>query len=147
MQKSLRWYKNWKCSIKETHLTVWLVKADVVNKFFICHTPGHLSCSPRPCKSLPVLPGSGTAWLTGSCWHCCWMCANPPAPASALTCTEPCLPLLRLSYPGRDVTKVTHPGRCSASTDSFLMAPSPVLIPQDQACIVRQQRECHRADF
>lgn len=51
------------------------------------------------------------------------------------------------SYPGRDVTKVTHPGRCPASTDSFLMTPSPVLIPQDQACIARQQRECRRADF
>lgn len=97
MQKSLRWYKNWKCSIKETHLNVWLVKADVLNNFFICHTPRRLSCSPHLDESFPVLPGSGTTWLTGPCWRCCWMCANPPAPASAPTCTEPCLHLLCLT--------------------------------------------------
>lgn len=60
MQKSPRWYKEWKCPIKRTHLNVWLVKVNVVWKFFICHTPWDLSrlqcrlarCSPECRESI-----------------------------------------------------------------------------------------------
>lgn len=149
MQKALRWYKNWKCSIKRTHLNVWLVKVNVVLKFFICHTPWGLSCLPMPCESLLVLSG---VWGQHGHQRFCWWAAGYAKIHLAhglLLLLFPKLATVRnfhpppafYSYPDRDAAHVTHPDRCKAPDSCFLRTPSPVLMPQDQAYTLRCTRE------
>lgn len=119
MQKSLRWYKNWKCSIKSTHLNVWLVKVNVVLKFFICHTPWGLSCLPCLWKPPPC-----TLWSEGEhdqpcfCWcapGCVQICLTPGLrfhyPKLATLRNSP-LPAAFYSSSGRNMTEVPCPSGC-----------------------------------
>lgn len=80
MQKSLRWYKNWKCSIKRIHLNVWLVKVNVVLKFFICHTPWGLSCLPCLWKLPTALSGVKENMTNRASAGVLWICANLSRP-------------------------------------------------------------------
>lgn len=123
MQKSLRWHKNWKCSIKRTHLNVWLVKVNVVLKFFICHTPWGLSYLPCLWK----LPHC-TLWNEGEhdqphfCWRapgCVQICLAP-----GLRFHYPKTATLKIfprsaafySYSGRNMTKVPCPSGRQTNT-------------------------------
>lgn len=138
MRKSLRWYKNWKCSIKRTHLNVWLVKVNVVLQIF------HLSHSMR--SLLLVMPlrvplcalwSAGQAWLMVLLLVCCWMLANIPRPILHPHFPKPAtlkkLSSIRCiySFPGRDVTNITCPGICWASTG---------LLPENSQSSARSTR-------